>query len=168
MHIRTIFALLSVLGLSGCASPGGPPPSLAPRAAEAIDPRAPVVRPINDRPVDAALARRLAELVSQARSGDSAFRGQAETAQRLAAAAGPPQSESWIAAQQALSAAIDARAPTTTALGDIDALGADKLQAQAGLAPADLAAIRSAGDEVGVLDQRQAQVIAAIQRRLGT
>src|SRR5205085_1897727 len=117
MHTRTIFALLWVLGLSGCASPGGPPPSLAPRAAEAIDPRAPVVRPINDRPVDAALARRLAELVSQARSGDSAFRGQAETAQRLAAAAGPPQSESWIAAQQALSAAIDARAPTTTALG---------------------------------------------------
>ena len=125
---------------------GGPPPSLAPRAAEAIDPRVPVVRPMNDRPVDAALARRLAELVSQARSGDSAFRGQAATAERLAAAAGPRQSESWIAAQEALSAAIEARAPTATALGDIDALGADKLQAQGGLAPADLAAIRSAGD----------------------
>ena len=69
----------------------------------------------------------------------------AEVAQRLAAAAGPPQSESWIAAQLALSAAIEARAPTATALGDIDALGADKLQAQGGLAPADLGAIQSGG-----------------------
>ena len=168
MRAPAIFPLISLGLAAGCAPPAGTPPSLAPRAAEAIDPRVPVVRPMNDRPVNAALAGRLAELVSQAHSGDMAFRGQAETAQRLAAAAGPPQSESWIAAQQALSAAIEARAPTATALGDIDALGADKLQAQGGLAPADLAAIRSAGDEVGALDQRQAETIAAISRRLGS
>jgi hypothetical protein len=123
---------------------------------------------MNDRPVNAALASRLAELVTQARIGDSAFRTQAEAAQRLAEAAGPKLSESWIAAQQALSAAIEARAPTSTALGDIDALGADKLQAQGGLAPADLAAIRSAGEEVGTLDERQAETIRAISRRLGS
>jgi hypothetical protein len=35
------------------------------------------------------------------------------------------------------------------------------------LAPADLAAIQSAGAEVHAIDQRQADAIAAIQRRLG-
>jgi hypothetical protein len=168
MRTPTLFALLWSLALAGCASPGGPPPSLAPRGAEAVDPRVPVVRPINDRPVDPALAARLAGLINQAHVGESAFRGMAATAERLAAVAGPAQSESWVAAQQALSAAIDARAPTTAALGDIDALGANKLQAQGGLAPADFAAIRSAADEVGALDQRQAEIIAAIQRRLGS
>ena len=168
MRAPALLPLIS-LGLAcGCAPQNWTPPSLAPRAAEAIDPRVPVVRPMNDRPVNAALASRLAELVSQAHSGDSAFRSQAETAQRLAEAAGPKQSESWIAAQQALSAAIEARAPTATALGDIDSLGADKLQAQGGLAPADLAAIRSAGEEVGALDQRQAETVRAIAQRLGS
>ena len=44
-------ALLSLVALSACSAPGGPYPSLHPRAGEAIDPRVPVVRPINDRPV---------------------------------------------------------------------------------------------------------------------
>ena len=151
--------------LGGCAS-GGAPPSLLPRAAEAIDPRLPVVRPINDRPTDPALAGRLAELVAQARQGDSAFQPAAAEAERLAGAAGDRQSESWVAAQEALSAAIAAREPTAHALGDIDALGASRLQAQAGLAPNDLAAIQSAGAEVGSIDRRQAETIAAIRRRL--
>jgi hypothetical protein len=41
------------------------------------------------------------------------------------------------------------------------------LQTQQGLAPADLAAIETAGAEAGAIDQRQADRIAAIQRRLG-
>jgi len=114
---------LALLILGACAAPGGPYPSLQPRAAEGIDPRVPVVRPINDRPVTAALASRLAALVDQARSGDAAFSGAASEAERLAATAGAPQSEGWIAAQEALTAAIAARTPTATALGDIDALG---------------------------------------------
>jgi hypothetical protein len=159
--------LIALLTIAGCTSPGGPPPSLQPRAAEAIDPRVPVVRPMNDRPVDPALAGKLAQLINQAKGGDAAFRPAAAEAERLAGAAGPPQSESWIAAQEALSAAIGVRAPTTQALGDIDALGADALAAKRGLAPADLAAIQSAGAEVGALDRRQAETIAAISRRLG-
>ena len=87
--------------------------------------------------------------------------------ERLADAAGSPQSESWVAAQEALTAAIAARGPTSNALAEIDALGATKLQAQAGLAPNDLAAIRSAGGDVGEIDQRQADAIKAIQKRLG-
>jgi hypothetical protein len=154
--------------LAACSSTGGPYPSLQPRAAEGIDPRVPVERPMNDRPVTPALAARLAELVAEARAGDAAFAPAAAEAERLAASAGPPHSESWIAAQEALSAAIAARRATATALGDVDALGGDSLQRQAGLAPNDLAAITAAAAEVAALDSGQAARIRAMQDRLGS
>ena len=122
---------------------------------------------MNDRPVAPALAGRLAELIAQAHAGDAAFEPAVDQAERLAATAGPAGSESWVAAQQALSTAQAARGPTGTALGDIDALGANALQAQGGIAPNDLAAIKSAGAEVAAIDQHQADRIKAIQRRLG-
>ena len=155
------------LAIAGCAAPAGPAPSLAPRAAEAIDPRVPVVAATTPQLADAALAIRLAELISQARSGESAFVVAAGDAQRLAATAGPPQSETWIVAQEALSAAVAARAPTTHALGDIDAIAASALASQGGMVPADLAAIEAAATEVGAVDRRQAQMIDELQRRLG-
>jgi hypothetical protein len=161
-------ALLLIVALSGCTVPGGPYPSLAPRAAEAIDPRVPVVRPRNDRPAGAALTARLAALVDQAQSGDAAFDAAVAEAERLAANAGAPQSEGWIAAQEALTAAIAARKPTANALGDIDEIGATALQTQRGIAPNDLAAIRSAAERVSAMDRRQAERIDAIQKRLGS
>jgi hypothetical protein len=161
-------ALLLIVALSGCTVPGGPYPSLAPRAAEAIDPRVPVVRPMNDRPAGAALTARLAALVDQAQSGDAAFDAAVAEAERLAANAGAPQSEGWIAAQEALTAAIAARKPTATALGDIDEIAATALQTQRGIAPNDLAAIRSAAERVSAMDRRQAERIDAIQKRLGS
>src|SRR3954453_15952943 len=109
--------VLLAAGLTSCAAPGGPYPSLQPRAAEAIDPRVPVERPMNDRPVTPALASRLAELVAQERSGDTAVGPAADQAEKLAAAAGAPQTEGWVAAQQALSAAVAARGPTASAVG---------------------------------------------------
>jgi hypothetical protein len=159
--------LLSTAALAACSSAGGPYPSLQPRSAEAIDPRVPVDRPINDRPVAPAVASRLAELVGEAHAGEAAFEPVAAQAERLASAAGAPQSESWIAAQVALSAAIAARKPTATALGDIDALGATALKTQGGIAPSDLSAIQRAAAEVASIDQRQADRISAIQRLLG-
>ena len=159
--------LLPLAAIAACSAPGGPYPSLQPRPAEAIDPRVPVVRPINERAVTASLAAQLAALVDQARSGTATFDSAAAEAERLAANAGAPQSEGWIAAQEALTAAIAARKPTANALGDIDALAASMLQAQAGLAPNDLAAIKNAQAEVGALDARQAARIDAVQKRLG-
>jgi len=142
-------------------------PSLLPRAAEKIDPRLPVERPINDRPVDAALASKLAALVGQAQAGDAAFQSAAAEAQRLAGSAGPAHSEGWILAEQALSVAVAAREPVARALGDIDNLGADRLQSNGGLAPSDLAAIKSAGAAVGAIDVRQARIIEQVQAALG-
>ena len=158
---------LTLLVLSACSSAGGPSPSLQPRAAEAIDPRVAVVRPMNDRPVKPALAAQLAALVDQARGGDAAFGPAAAEAERLASAAGAPQSESWIAAQQALSAAIAARRPTVVALSDIDALGATALQTQGGIAPNDLKAIQNAAAEVSTISRDQTDRLDGLQKRLG-
>lgn len=160
-------ACLILLALAACSAPGGPYPSLQPRAAEAIDPRVPIVRPMNDRPVGASLAARLAALIDQAQSGNLAFNGAASEAERLAASAGAPRSEGWIAAQEALTVAIAARKPTATALGDIDGIAATALQTQRGIAPNDLEAIKHAQSLVGSLDERQAGRIRSVQQQLG-
>ncbi|HVM23338.1 MAG TPA: hypothetical protein VM308_08595 [Sphingomicrobium sp.] len=159
--------IIAMLALSACAAPGGPYPSLQPRAAEQIDPRLPVVRPVNQRPVTSALASRLDALVAQARAGDASFAPAIAAAERLAAAAGAKGSESWTVAQEALSAAVEARSATTAALGDIDAIAATALETQGGIAPSDLAAIQSAAAEAAAIEQRQAARIRAIQGRLG-
>jgi hypothetical protein len=159
--------ILSVVVLAACSAPGGPYPSLQPRAAEAIDPRVQPVKPMNDRPVAAALASRLAALVEQARGGDAAFAPAAANAERLAASAGAAESESWIVAQEALTAAIAARRPTALAQADIDTLAATALQTQGGIAPNDLKAIDSAAAEVSAMADRQTGRIDAIKRRLG-
>lgn len=122
---------------------------------------------MNDRPVTASLASQLAALVAQARSGEDAFEPAAANAEQLASSAGRRQSESWIAAQEALSAAVAARKPTAMALSDIDAIGANALQQQGGIAPNDLGAIQSASAEVSKIANRQIERIDAIQRRLG-
>ena len=159
--------LVTTIALSACSAAGGPYPSLRPRAAEAIDPRIEPVGSINDRPVTPAIAAQLAGLVDEARGGETAFEPAATEAERLAAAAGVSQSESWIAAQEALSAAIAARRPTAMAQADIDALGATALQKHGGIAPNDLKAIDVAAAEVLEIARVQTDRIAAIQKRLG-
>ena len=159
-------ALLLLIVLSACSSVGGPYPSLQPRASEQIDPRVAVERPMNDRPTTPALAARLRDLVAGAEGGAGAFEAAASEAERLAASAGAPQSEGWVAAQEALSGAVAARRPVAAALSEIDALSANALQTQGGISPNDLAAIEEAAGRVGAIDRRQAERIDAIQRRL--
>ena len=160
-------ALLPMILLGACSTTGGPYPSLQPRAAERIDPRLPVERPMNRRPVSATLEARLRSLIADAQSASSAFDAAASQAEQLASSAGAPQSDGWVAAEEALSAAVAARRPVAEALAEIDSIGANALQTQGGLAPNDLAAIQSAASVVGGLDRRQAERIQAIQQRLG-
>ena len=168
--MRTRLSLVIVtLGLaSGCATPpAANTPSLAPRAAEAIDPRVPIPNELVVGPADASLSTRLAALVDQAQAGDTAFRGVIDNAERLAASAGAQSSESWIAAQQALSAAQSARAPTTRALGDIDELASTALETKGGIPAGNLAAIQKAAATVSEIDRGQAERLEAIEKRLG-
>jgi hypothetical protein len=164
---RALLSSQVAILLAGCASTGVEPPSLQPRPGEQVDPRVPVERPINDRPATPALVARLDALVAQARSGEAAFASAISLARSAAAAAGAPQSESWIAAQEALSAAIGARNPAASALGAIDALTASLLSDHGGIAPSDKEALDEAEQAVSAIDERQSAAIAAIKDRLG-
>ena len=166
MRTPLCFVLIMVL-LSACSTVGRPYPSLRPRPAEAIDPRLQPVRPMNDRPVTPVLAAQLAALVNEARAGETAFGPAATQAEQLAASAGAAQSESWVAAQEALSAAVAARKPTAMAQADIDSLGATALQTHGGIAPNDLKAIEDAAAEVAGIASGQTDRIATMQKRLG-
>lgn len=158
--------ILFVPLLYACSTPQTAGPSLAPRAAEAIDPRVPIPGEVVAGPADPALASRIAELLAEVRAGDATFQTAAQNAEALAAAAGPAQSESWILAQQALSGLVAARAPVTKAIADLDALAAGRIAGSGGILPGDLAAIEAASSEAGSIGQREAEVIDRLQARL--
>jgi hypothetical protein len=167
MRIRISLAIALPGLLGACSAPQGPYPSLAPRAAEAIDPRVPIPSEVQAGPADANLSAQLAALVDQALAGDSLFEAAAANAERLAEAAGSPQGESWVAAQQALSAAQAARGPTTQALGDIDGLAGAALEQRGGIPAGNFAAIQAAAERVTEIVRRQTARIDAIEARLG-
>jgi hypothetical protein len=162
--MRDLALALTVL-LSSCAAATNAP-SLAPRAAEAIDPRLPVPDPTISSTPSPALIQKLDALVAQAVAGDGLFAPLAEQARQLADAAGPKESESWVVAQQALSAAVGARSPVTGAVGDIDAIGAQRIQALGGIGAAEQQAIKAAAARVAEIDEREAAAIESIQSKL--
>ena len=155
-----------LLASAGCTAPSSGVGRLAPRAAEAIDPRVPIPSAEVAGPASPALAAELQRLTANARSTSGAFASAAAEARAAASAAGPSSSESWIAAQQLLSALVAVRAPVTAALGDIDALAAKGVEEHGGLPPGDRLAIAAAAAEVGAIDTAQADTIAAIAASL--
>lgn len=159
--------LLSLLALAACSTPGAQrEPSLAPRAAESIDPRVPVPGEVPLGPVTPELAARLEALVATVRSGTGEFDARAAEASRLAAGAGPQASDSWIAAQQALSRLIEQYGVTTRAAADIDELAAMRLVNQRGIAAADREAIAAAAATVAEINRTQSATIARIRLSL--
>ena len=161
------FAPLLALGLIGCAASSATEPSLARRSGEAIDPRLPIPSDPTPGPVDAALSQRLAALIAEGNAGAQTFDAQVDQAQVLASAAGPSQSESWIVAQQALSGLEGARASSTRALSDVDAIAAARIASGTGLTVADLAAVEAASSELRAVTDRQTGIIDTIGARLG-
>jgi hypothetical protein len=164
--VMRIAPLLLILP-AACSTPDvGPEPSLAPRAAEAIDPRVPIPGDVPPGQVTPELAARLEELVATVKAGAGEFEARAAEASRLAAAAGPSASESWIAAQQSLSRLVSQYGVTTRAAADIDELAASRLKAQGGIIAADREAIAAAAAEVGAINQAQAATIARLRETL--
>ena len=157
---------LALLLAAGCSSTPGSEPSLAPRAAEAIDPRLPIPDVAPSGPVNAELAQRLEALMATARAGVPQFNVQESEATRLSAAAGPMASESWIAAQQALSRLVEQHGVTTRAAADIDALAANRLEGQHWIRPADREAIAAAAAAVGSINDDQSAAIARLTSQL--
>lgn len=166
--MRRHAALPLIALVAGCNAGEQVAPSLAPRASETIDPRLPVGEPVVIGAPSAALAAELAGLVRLAESGDRAFAEVIGRAEQLAASAGGKASESWVAAQQALSAAVSARGPTTRALGDIDTLAARRVAATGWIDPSDRAAIERTAAAIAAIDRRQAERIRGVESRLGS
>ena len=165
--MRRPLLVLACAAIAGCARSPVNAPSLYPRPAEAIDPRIPVPDPVLSTNPTPGLVEQLNALVGQAEAGDSDFQPVASTAEKAVAAAGAPQSEGWIVAQQALSAAIAARAPVTRAAADLDSLGAQRIQKLGGIAAADLKVLDAASAKVRAIDEREAALIKGLQDRLG-
>jgi len=165
MRLLLPLALLALT--TACAAPRNYP-SLAPRSAEAIDPRLPIEVDPSPGTLDPRTAAALAEAVAAARGGTVAFNQLAREAEALAAAAGPRQSESWIAAQQALSALGAQHGVTTNAAAEIDEIAAERIDAARWLVPATRAAIEAAAAEVGAINDSQSATIDRIGARLGT
>lgn len=115
---------LLCLSAAACAAPADTP-SLLPRPIERaglVEPQ-PATRIM--KPIEDALAARIAEIVARARAGDVAFRIALAQNQGALSKTGPEGSEAWIAAQQARSALEAARQPAADALAEIDAFRID-------------------------------------------
>src|SRR3954470_24572059 len=116
-----ILAALLAAGLAGWGSQG-PFPSLAPRPAEREDW---TEEPVHAAPVvadDAALRRRIAALLGQAREGGRAFEADLPATERAVAHPGPAESDSWVEAQQAISRLEASRGRTTDAAAELHQL----------------------------------------------
>ena len=141
--------------LAGCIT-HGPWPSLAPRP----DERLTIDEPVREAPQiadDSALRVRINTLVAEARAGNAAFERDYDDAARTASRAGAEGSDSWMAAQQALSRVEAARGRTSNAAAELHQLAV----ARAGqpTSPADQAALEAGIDQAD-------SVVAAQQARM--
>jgi len=164
MRLPLILAAVALTG--ACAAPRGYP-SLAPRAAETVDPRVPIDATPSPGTVDPRTATALAAAVAAARGGIAEFERLSGAAEALSVGAGPAQGERWIAAQQALSALVAQHGVTTRAAADIDAIAADRIDETRWLVPATRAAIEDAAAEVGSINAAQTATLERIAARLG-
>jgi hypothetical protein len=169
------FSLMLIAGLvpasllAGCAADGSFP-SLAQRPAEKAyaeerDAPDPVVPQPPDDPGAVTRAR---ALVADAEAGRGAFDAAYDAAAPLVGRAGASGSDSWIAAQQAVSRAVAAQAQTTKALADLDQLTASRASG-APISDADAARLREAAARAQAIADAQADRLhrleAALSRR---
>ena len=170
MKIRRLAPLL-LLSLIACESgPAGDFPSLARRPIEDAKPE-PVATPQPQAPADAALAKRIAAVVADARKGNAAFTAAvAGGGGRISAGAGAAGgSEPWIAAQQALSDIEASRAPSVGALAAIESLLVERLaDIAAGKAKGGEAELRAAEAEIGAIVDKQNATLDGLKKRLGS
>ena len=157
LSMKPLFALPTVLALSGCLAAANPP-SLMPRAietrSEAAEP--PPATPVT-KPVEAAIVRKIAALLAEATTADAEF-AKADAAGAAAIRAGRGAavgSEAWVNAEQSRSALVTTRQHLASTLSEIDSLV---------IAQADAASINPT---VGGLDELRAaqSVIEAMVTR---
>lgn len=160
---RSILAACAMPLIFGCA-PNGEFPSLAPRAIESqVDSEVPVRLPPAVAS-DPQLLSRIAALLAEAREGHQTFEAILPEARAEVARAGAAGSESWIEAQEAISRLEAVRAPTVTALAQLDLLAIDRA-AQA-TNEEDFAALLAAVDAASALARQQREIIDRLRAAL--
>jgi hypothetical protein len=162
-ELPAALALPAVAFISGCAA-GGDFPSLAPRAVERELTAERPAAAAPEVPADPALGARVAELVRQARAGEAAFETALGGARGAAAGAGAAGSDSWIAAQAAVSRVEAARAEVVTALAELDRLAVER--ARQATNASDLAMMSSALADVQAIAERQDEQLQALRASL--
>ena len=113
---------------------------------------------------DPALMARIAQLRAAAREGDRAFDDAMTEASEAVSGAGEAGSESWIAAQIAVSEAEMARTPTSTAIAELTALALEETAEPAN--PIDQRAIEAASEEIRTLAERQTESLETLKASL--
>jgi hypothetical protein len=159
--MRLILALAPLL-LAACAGQSSGP-SLAKRPIESRSLEEPVREALAPAPADAALRALIDEQVDRARKSQSEFAALLPRVQDAASSAGAQGSESWIAAQQLLSALEGSRAGTTGALGRLDELIAERVLAGQ---DAGLAELQAAQREVAELADQQRGRFESLRERV--
>ena len=156
------FVLLTALLLGACsaASTG---PSLAPRAVERRGMEEPVATPVAARAADAALRARIDAALAEVRRGQSGFSDLLSRTEAAASAAGAAGSESWVSAEQLLSALENARGPSPAGLAEIDSLLTTRLAAGETAGAAELEAARA---EALPIVEAQDATLDRLQRRI--
>jgi hypothetical protein len=122
-RIALLAALAGAL-LAGCVTEG-PFPSLAPRPEERLT----IEEPVREAPVvpdDPVMQTRIAALIDEARQGERTFDADYGAAARTMGRAGSTGSDSWIAAQQALSRIEAARGRTSDAATELHQLALER------------------------------------------
>lgn len=166
---RPLPLLVPMLALAACAAPSGDFPSLAPRPVEQRSDAEPAPPPVTTAPADPALAAQLTRILTDARKGESDFAAALPAAERAVSAArgASSASEAWIAAQTQLSGLDATRAPTASAMTEIDSLYvslADRASKDATLGGVAEAATVQA--EVEGLYNRQVERLTALRNGL--
>jgi hypothetical protein len=153
--------LAAALLLAGCASDGAFP-SLAVRDAERVYAAGDPLQTTPEAPDRAGLAGRIAAFLAAANEGEAAFARALAAARPLAGRSGTPSSESWLAAQQAISRVEAARAATTRALGDLDQFAAEQAR-QGPLSTSDFQQLTGATARLQAQADRQRQAVEQLR-----
>ncbi|HKT14596.1 MAG TPA: hypothetical protein VJR87_04235 [Allosphingosinicella sp.] len=168
-----LFLALALLPCLGACAAAGSYPSLAPRPGEEGTAAKAPPPPSDQAPApiaasDSALTAQLAGLVEQARQGQTAFESALAATATYVGRAGAAGSESWIDAQKALSQLESARAPTATALSELDALARTRITSGGSAGDADFAAIAAATETVRAMAEKQDAEIGRLSATLAT
>lgn len=167
MNPRRLLTTLALL-LSGCAGPPQSYPSLAKRPIESA-PMAEPAAPPAPVAADAALAADIARYTGQAARGRGAFDAAYARADRAARSAtgAAVSSDSWVAAQVAISALESARNDSISALASLDTLFVQRSNAVAdGKESGGLTEIDAARAATLAMVDQQNDRIDAIKARL--